>query len=131
MDRYLFRGLRVNGDGMVSGNLDITHYGEYFIKGHTGERYAYAVDPATIGQCTGYKDKNGSLIFEGDVIRHEHYGDNHAHLVKWVDGGFMVCNMGIYGGLSLPNYTEFWETKQREDGSRFRTEPHGNNKLIS
>lgn len=27
------------------------------------------VDPATVGQCTGLKDRNGMRIFEGDIMR--------------------------------------------------------------
>jgi uncharacterized phage protein (TIGR01671 family) len=32
------------------------------------EHEAKEIDPATIGQCTGLRDKNGTLIFEGDIL---------------------------------------------------------------
>lgn len=28
----------------------------------------YCVDPETVGECTGLRDKNGELVFEGDIF---------------------------------------------------------------
>jgi uncharacterized phage protein (TIGR01671 family) len=40
------------------------------------------VDPDSIGECTSLKDKNGKLIFEGDIVRV--HGDD---LPYWMDDG--------------------------------------------
>lgn len=35
----------------------------------------HRVDPDTVGECTGLSDKNGELIFEGDICDHHVQGD--------------------------------------------------------
>ncbi len=37
------------------------------------------VIPKTVGQCTGLEDKNGKLIFEGDIIKTKEYGRDIGH----------------------------------------------------
>lgn len=50
----------------------------------------HEVDPSTICQCTGLKDKTGKLIWENDIVETE-YGkavvvwDKSEWRIKWID----------------------------------------------
>ncbi len=39
----------------------------------------YQVNPSTLGECTGLRDRNGKLIFEGDIVTH----DKLIFVVEW------------------------------------------------
>jgi formylmethanofuran dehydrogenase subunit C len=57
---------------LVGGEPDIWAIqteGEIQTAAGTLKLYENVIDPATVGQCTGLRDKNGTLIFEGDIIR--------------------------------------------------------------
>ena len=111
-DRYLFKGKRLDNGEWVQGNLiqscDATDGWESIIipvknsnmfTKHIGHGYGnlgfenwYRVNPSTICQCTGLKDKNGKLIWENDILvghLDDMYPENATYAqVIWDKNGF-------------------------------------------
>lgn len=97
-DRYLFRAKRIDTGEWIIGSLLVDKQQDI----ETGEQieiigiypseykdFAKKVDPSTVCQCTGLKDKNGKLIWENDILMCH---GNSEDLVKAVFGEFNVIN---------------------------------------
>ena len=110
----LFRGKRSNvewayGSLVVLGNTDPAIY--YKVGNGLVKQLDWCyVNPDTIGQYTGLKDKNGKKIFEGDIIT----GQNCHFVVKYDErqAEFVAVNSTLPKGFGLP-MSQTWidETK--------------------
>lgn len=78
-NRYLFRGKRIDTGEWVQGYLYGIWERRYILWGMTNDiPDMVEVDPETVCQCTGLKDKNRKLIWENDILHNGNY-----FVVKW------------------------------------------------
>ena len=93
MDRYLYKAKRLDNGEWVQGYLFGIWEKRYILWGMTNDiPNMIEVDPSTICQCTGLKDKNGKLIWENDICNYYNPEDKDGigiiknGYVLWIDG---------------------------------------------
>ena len=98
-DRYLYKAKRIDNGEWVVGSLISMPYGGYMIdRVIDSRRFRVMINPSTICQCTGLKDKNNNLIWENDIIHKPSYTDYDAYAnseaytgrIQYEDGGWSV-----------------------------------------
>ena len=100
-DRYLFKAKRVDNGEWVTGQyvkgLDMYGKEVHLIFEPTTIFYSSSetdgwseIDPSTICQCAGLKDKNGKLICENDIVKFDVY--YYENLESSIISQIMWCN---------------------------------------
>lgn len=91
--RYLYRAKAIDTGDLVFGSLVYSpKEDEYYIVEHNGEELSWLVDEKTISQCTRYEDDNENLMFEGDEVVVEAYGEKYNYIIVWSESGFKLQN---------------------------------------
>ena len=114
MRKIEFRGKTVDGGEWIYGDLIqmddecYIQHTEYVSQGEWDSSYTdcvgEVVDTETVGQYTGLTDKNGTKIFEGDIIK---INEQYTRVVRYseVKASFVTCDENQWLGY-LKDYNK-------------------------
>lgn len=127
-DRYLFKAKRIDNGEWEIGSLIALPTGEYEISNKCNNPpdcdpmwnkvvITHKVDPHTICQCIGLKDKNGKLIWENDIMKYQWDGKTRIDVVNYEPPMFSYKNVirwSLYQDEVIGNIFDNKELLERE-----------------
>lgn len=116
-DRFKFRLWNKEAKQMFSSDIVYIMNGDYYIIHSNGEEEFLCPNPfgeCHIMQCTGFKDKYGKLIYEGDIVCLDFFNEGKYYIRTVIysehSGGFLLKNEDKkvqFGDYTLDSMTIF------------------------
>ena len=103
---HLYRGKRLDNGGFIEGSLTVDCHGNCCIyhplNVPIGGGFQYFdVDPETVGQFTGMTDKNGTKIFEGDIVKEKYKINERLYYIVFDNDYFALRAESEYTSYQL------------------------------
>ncbi len=103
IENIKFKAKRLDGKGWVCGYFYEENGNTYIIENRQKEsklnrNLTYQVDPSTVCQFPGLKDRNGVEVYENDIVKAVDWEEKICN-VEYKDYGFCLCGKCFRKGI--------------------------------